>query len=793
MRNEVDQSQELGSGTFTEAILGRFDDRQVNALVGSPLGWKRAAGKLLRGTQQAINSRYGVPLLVGCFAALIFIPYLGAVGLWDPWETHYGEVGRMMIQRNDYVHPFWESAYFYSKPALTMWMQALGMLVVGTNRNEAPISIYTEWALRLPFALSSILALAMLSLAVARIVSKRAALAMGFILATMPLFFLLTRQSVTDTPFVAFLSCAMACAMIGQLDDTTRHRAAWWYGFYVFCGLSTLAKGLLGFGIPAVVLLLYAALCFLPWSLACVEEHVAWPFLKLQKLTRPFLRRASKPEPASPTRVPILWQQFFNMRLGTGILVFLAITVPWYTVMFAFRGLDDEGREFWWRFLIQDHLNRLMVGVHTTTPRGTFIYFIEQGAYAIFPWVALLPGALAIFSRIKLRSNRKSDQLLVIAALWAVFSFWLVAESATKFHHYIFPVLPALAILMGAFIDRLWEEGIAQHAGSLILGLALFLLVGKDISLNPKNFTDLFVYNYSRPYPNDLIQRSLSLFNYRAMWVGDLAAAVLFAAGLYLAIDAFANRSRSIFLRALALLLTTTGVALAVTLATRGQVAPTRAIGIALLAVAIYLGFYVFRDAQRLQGQRASLIAAFVLLLGAALSCIFGSAVTPGPDPLLPSVMEPVNIKVALGFCFGIAAALFIIATLLRARVMLFGSFWALAFSFAIWLNWSHWVDLSHHWTQRDLFWRYYAQRKPDEPIVAFMMNWRGETFYSKNTVKQIKDNGRLSQYAALPGRKWALVEHDRLGLLRNAVGADKTVTLIDKDLNNKFVLVSIE
>jgi len=155
--------------------------------------------------------------------------------------------------------------------------------------------------------------------------------------------------------------------------------------------------------------------------------------------------------------------------------------------------------------------------------------------------------------------------------------------------------------------------------------------------------------------------------------------------------------------------------------------------------------------------------------------------------------MEPVNIRVALGFGFGIAITLCIIAALLRARVMLFGSFWALAFAFAIWLNWNHWVDLSHQWTQRDLFWRYYAQRKPDEPIAAFMMNWRGETFYSKNTVKQIKDNARMSQYAALPGRKWALVEHDRVGVLRNAVGADKTITLIDKDLNNKFVLVSIE
>src|SRR5260370_37956293 len=227
----------------------------------------------------------------------------------------------------------------------------------------------------------------------------------------------------------------------------------------------------MGFGIAPVVLLLYAALCFLPWNLACVEEHVAWPLLKLREVPKPFLRRAPDPEPAPPGRVPILWQQFFNMRLGTGVLVFLAITVPWYAVMFAFRGLDDEGREFWWRFLIQDHLNRLMVGVHTTTPGGTFVYFIEQAGYGSFPRVAPLPGALAIFTRIKLRSNRKSDQLLVIAALRAVVSFGLGAESATKFHHYIFPVLPALSILMGAFIDRLWEEAIAQHAVRVILRL----------------------------------------------------------------------------------------------------------------------------------------------------------------------------------------------------------------------------------------------------------------------------------------------------------------------------------
>jgi hypothetical protein len=36
-------------------------------------------------------------------------------------------------------------------------------------------------------------------------------------------------------------------------------------------------------------------------------------------------------------------------------------------------------------------------------------------------------------------------------------------------------------------------------------------------------------------------------------------------------------------------------------------------------------------------------------------------------------------------------------------------------------------------------------------------------------------------------------VEHARLKLLRDAVGPDKTVTVIDRDINNKFILVTID
>jgi hypothetical protein len=64
----------------------------------------------------------------------------------------------------------------------------------------------------------------------------------------------------------------------------------------------------------------------------------------------------------------------------------------------------------------------------------------------------------------------------------------------------------------------------------------------------------------------------------------------------------------------------------------------------------------------------------------------------------------------------------------LRARALMFTSGLASVLAFALWFNWSHWVDLSHQWTQRDQFWRYYTNRKAGEPIAAFLMNWRGES-----------------------------------------------------------------
>lgn len=781
--------------------------------------------------------------------ALVLVPYLGAVGLWDCWETHYGEVAREMIQRNDYVHPWWENAWFFSKPVFTMWMQAVGMhaadagvalplmagvlflgvgvglfLRVAPQRKSAELEfwgvlaafvgllglalgvwaltvrlpwrvasiaggdgalpILTEWGFRLPFAGFSIVALALLTYAISRIVGPRAGLATAFALVTMPLYFLLSRQAVTDTPIVSATVSGIACALVGLFDGASRRKTAWWYAAYLFFAIATLAKGWLGFLVPSAVFGLYVLLEVIEYDrpvdhlrwlwrvmgtplllglaaglvVGLVAYRVGldrgttflsgpprgtgtpgqgndylgaahwlgitWGLLAAWATTTfaagPALRR-------EPERPPRLFELLTEMRLGTGILLFLAVALPWYYEMFTFWRLDDESKLFWFRFVVHDHLSRFFSGVHTTTPGGSFTYFIEQGGYAIFPWVLLLPGAVAVVGRARLRSGNPVDAVGLIAVLWAAISWFAVGGSETKFHHYVFAMLPPVAILIGRFVDRLWDEGLDAHVVVLLVGVPLFLLVGKDLWTNPKNFTDLFVYNYDRPYPAFLVtDPSVGPYSIRSLLKLGLGSSVVLAVG-------FA------FWRA------------------RAAVAVAGACAVVLL---------------------------FALWFGWA----------PWENLLAVNVIQPYNIKSLLKLGTLAGFGLCVVFAFWRWKAAVFTAGLGSVLAFALWFNWSHWVDLSHHWTQRDQFWRYYSQRRPGEPIAAFLMNWRGETFYSRNTVKQIKDNANvgMAAYAQQPGRKWSLVEHNRLGILRSAAGR-KRITSIDADLNNKFVLVTID
>ena len=82
--------------------------------------------------------------------------------LWDPWETHYGEVSREMLARDDWISLWWaQDGWFWSKPVLDMWMQAIAMATLGVHYQPDKMLIgdgtkpvmHPEWAVRAPVVL----------------------------------------------------------------------------------------------------------------------------------------------------------------------------------------------------------------------------------------------------------------------------------------------------------------------------------------------------------------------------------------------------------------------------------------------------------------------------------------------------------------------------------------------------------------------------------------------------------------------------------------------------------------
>src|SRR4029079_14852621 len=81
-------------------------------------------------------------------AAVVFLPYLGSVGLWDPWETNYAEAARVMLERGDLIHPHWEQSWFFSKPVLAMWLMLPGLWATAAGHGAGVLSGALEWLVR---------------------------------------------------------------------------------------------------------------------------------------------------------------------------------------------------------------------------------------------------------------------------------------------------------------------------------------------------------------------------------------------------------------------------------------------------------------------------------------------------------------------------------------------------------------------------------------------------------------------------------------------------------------------
>ncbi len=545
-------------------------------------------------------------IVVAILLLAFLVPGIANYSLVDPWETHYGEVGRRMLQDHDWAHTDWQHEGFRSKPVLTFWMVAAGLKAFGQAADggysgEMVSSGWIMFAMRLPFVLAAIGGLLAVWWMLLRLASRRVAYLALIAIATCPVYCLVARQAITDMPLAACVMGAMAMfAMATQDGDRPIRPFARPFGFaidmrhvffaivggfvavqaiyyagYLFANASAGRLATKDFPQPHLVLpgamllcLLYQhrtawryVVCAIPLAVVAVlkpgpgdlgktlltrAEAYAPDYWLLRVLITPVMaiihggagwreaagvaRHLTNPPPIHRTgqiymlsfwafvAISILakgppglaiigvvcalyvllanrWRALYDgaFELQRGLVLAIAVAIPWHVVMWL-----KDGRAF-----IKEYLGAHVFGRATVAElgsKGTFDYYLPQIGYGMFLWAALVPIALA--TAVLARAPRTPrEQVRMIAALWAIVGAAFFAIIQSKFHHYILPVIPALAILVAFWLDDFLAGRTRGGPVIALTGAAIILLITRDFLFEEQSWIEMFVFRYDRPWP----------------------------------------------------------------------------------------------------------------------------------------------------------------------------------------------------------------------------------------------------------------------------------------------------
>jgi 4-amino-4-deoxy-L-arabinose transferase-like glycosyltransferase len=180
-------------------------------------------------------------LLLLLFGALLFLPFLGAVHLFDWDEINFAEAAREMIVTGDYMRPQIDFKPFWEKPPLFFWLQTLSMRLIGVN----------EYAARFVNAVAGIITMLLVYGVGTRLHSRLFGLFWALLFCGSLLPHILFTSGVIDPWFNLFIFCGIVSLARTTTPDTTLHRR-WFLISGVWIGLAVLTKGPAGFGIAVI-------------------------------------------------------------------------------------------------------------------------------------------------------------------------------------------------------------------------------------------------------------------------------------------------------------------------------------------------------------------------------------------------------------------------------------------------------------------------------------------------------------------------------------------------------------
>ena len=335
-------------------------------------------------------------LLLAGFCAFLFFYGLGSFGLIGADEPRYAQVAREMLERHDWVTPTLGGVAWLEKPALYYWQATIAYRMFGVS----------DWAARAPSALDATLMVFAIYLFLQRfrpgshldgaLITASTAGMIGF-----------ARAASMDMALAAMFAIALL-AWYAWYESQSRIFLAI---FYVSLALGTLAKGPVAPFLAALILALFS------WAKGDFR----------------LLRRT-------------VW--------GLGILLFLAIALPWYVAV------QVRNPQFVRVFIFEHNLARF--GSNLYHHKEPFWYYVPAALLGLAPWVILVIAAMSQTVRAWWSEKREmlsgENALDVFLAIWLFVPLAFFSVSQSKLPGYILPALPAGTLLLAEYVRRLAAE-----------------------------------------------------------------------------------------------------------------------------------------------------------------------------------------------------------------------------------------------------------------------------------------------------------------------------------------------
>ena len=352
-----------------------------------------------------------VYLLLFAIIIVFYFYGLGKLPLLGPDEPRYAQVAREMFLNRDLITPTLGGHTWFEKPALLYWMIIAAFKVFGVS----------EWSARLGPAVCGLLTIVAVC-CVGREVDR----GLGFwSLVTMTTclgLIVFSRAASFDVVITMTATWSLAFFLLHELPSTKNKRLLL-AGFYVFVGLSLLAKGLVGIVVPFGVVGLYYLL------------RRAWP------------------------------QRSVWLSLVWGVPLALLVSATWYGPVIARHGWTfiDE-------FFVQHHFARFVSNKYHH-PQPFYFYPVIILMLAL-PWTEHLIIALVKARSWQWRGVDSASIMRAFSMAWLLLPIVFFSFSGSKLPGYILPALPAAALLVA---DRLTTRQRARWP--LVIAVATIGLV----------------------------------------------------------------------------------------------------------------------------------------------------------------------------------------------------------------------------------------------------------------------------------------------------------------------------